>query len=162
MAASAVIQVPLSRGTPDNDLQAIAVHRLERWWMSIRDRRIFKTLKFAICSSEHSLTHEILRKLNPREAHLLNDPSMHVKIKFRLDGTNFPPHIVFKIYTQSTSIKYINGRNTIHPMSEALEDARQQMGNRLFYDQLLSDYCYDHPSITDVTTIKEYMKVYMR
>ena len=48
---------------------------------------------------------------------------------------------------------------------KATEDARQQMGNRLFYDQLLFDSCHhlQHSSltdITDVTTIKDYMKVH--
>ena len=76
-----------------------AVLRIERWWISIRNKRIFNAIKYAICSSvstlyinfavilliqEHSLSNEILRKLSPREAHLLDDPALHTKIKFRL------------------------------------------------------------------------------
>ena len=32
---------------------------------------------------EHSLTHDVLRKLCVREAELLKDPTMQAKIKFR-------------------------------------------------------------------------------
>ena len=46
---------------------------------------------------------------------------------------------------------------------QAAEDARRQMGNRRFYDQMLMDACHHHQlKVTDevdVTTMKEYMQV---
>lgn len=41
----------------------------------------------------------------------------------RFSGTEFPPFIVFKIYTQmqdGRTAKYINGKNTITPSSSVL------------------------------------------
>ena len=63
----------------------------------MKDKRLFQTIKNTLCSAvsilnqftyityyqEHSLTHEILRKLSPREATLLKDPSMQTRVKFR-------------------------------------------------------------------------------
>ena len=51
----------------------------------------------------------------------------------------------------------------ILPPLQAAEDARRQMGNRRFYDQMLMDACHHHQlKVTDevdVTTMKEYMQV---
>ena len=47
--------------------------------------------------------------------------------------------------------------------SQASEDARKMMGDRKFYDQMLSDAClYAKQKITrdvDVTSLKDYMQV---
>ena len=72
---------------------------------------------------EHSVSNEILRKIVPVETNILNDPCLKVKVKFRFSGTEFPPFIVFKIYTQlqdGRSSKYINGKNMIKPNSSVL------------------------------------------
>ena len=49
------------------------------------------------------------------------------------------------------------------PLVQAAEDSRQQMGNRRFYDQMLSDVCrHQQQQVTDeidITNMKEYMKV---
>ena len=49
------------------------------------------------------------------------------------------------------------------PPLQAAEDARRQMGNRRFYDQMLLDACHHHQlKVTDevdITTMKEYMQV---
>ncbi len=44
---------------------------------------MFRLLKHAVCAAEHALSDDILRRIAPREAELLRDPSMHVKVKFR-------------------------------------------------------------------------------
>ncbi len=50
----------------------------------------------------------------------------------------------------------------IKPATEAAGDARRQMGNRKFYDQMLVDACcHQQMKVTDevdVTTMKEYMQ----
>ncbi|XP_003389727.1 PREDICTED: putative uncharacterized protein CXorf58 [Amphimedon queenslandica] len=139
-----------------------AAATIERTWLSYKDRQLFKTIKYAICSSEHSLTHEVLRKLSPRESSLLKDPSLTTKVKFRLDGTRWPPFIVFKIFSKSQSVCYISGKNMLRPSTEAAEDARQLMGNRVYFNQFLSDtYTHHQLSITDIHdigTVKDYMK----
>ncbi len=47
--------------------------------------------------------------------------------------------------------------------TQAAEDARRQMGNRVFYDQMYRDVCHQQvlgvTDEVDVTTMKEYMQV---
>lgn len=49
----------------------------------------------------------------------------------------------------------------MHP--QAAEDARRQMGNRVFYDQMYRDACHHEvlgvTDEVDVSTMKEYMQV---
>ncbi len=71
---------------------------------------------------EHSLTYEVLRKLSPLEAELLKDPSIRARIKFRFSGPEFPPFILFKIFTSTQSdgaggVCYLSGRKMIKPAS---------------------------------------------
>ena len=51
----------------------------------------------------------------------------------------------------------------VYMYTQAAEDARQQMGNRVFYDQMLTDACQQQQlrvgSEVDVTNMKEYMQV---
>ena len=144
----------------------------------------------------------MLRKLSPLEAELLKDPTLKARIKFRFGGTQFPPLILFKVFTSTQSaghggVCYFSGKRMIKPASEvsvggslnssdyivhlhthtpvsthppthththtqAAEDARRQMGNRVFYDQMFQDACHhDQLRVTDemdVTTMKEYMQ----
>lgn len=91
----------------------------------------------------------------------------------RFGGDTFPPVVLFKIFTSTSSqstiggvagggVQYISGKRLIKPASEAAEDSRRQMGNRKFYDQMLLDACHHHQlkvtEETDVTTMKEYMQ----
>ncbi|XP_071950456.1 uncharacterized protein CXorf58-like [Antedon mediterranea] len=146
-------------------IQLLAAHMIERCWCSYRDRQMFRLLKHAICAAEHSLTYEVLRKISPLEAHLLKDRSMNARIRFRFGGSEFPPLILFKIFTHTKhgiGLQYYSGKKCIKPASEAAVDACQMMGNRKFYDQIISDACqYEKHGITeevDVTTVKDYMQ----
>lgn len=60
-----------------------AAQVIERAWCRHRDRQMFRLLKHAVCAAEHALSNDILRRLSPREAELLKDPSLNVKVKFR-------------------------------------------------------------------------------
>ncbi|XP_033124978.1 putative uncharacterized protein CXorf58 [Anneissia japonica] len=145
-------------------IQVLAAHMIERCWCRYRDRQMFQLLKHAICAAEHSLTYEVLRKISPTEAHLLKDPSMNARIRFRFGGSEFPPMILFKIFTHTKGmgLQYYSGKKCIKPASEAAVDACQMMGNRKFYDQMIADSCqYEKHRITeevDVTTVKDYMQ----
>lgn len=60
-----------------------AVQIIENAWCRHRDKQMFRLLKHAVCAAEHGLSDDILRRIAPREAELLRDPSMSVKVKFR-------------------------------------------------------------------------------
>lgn len=61
----------------------MAARVIERAWLSHRDRKMFKLIKHATCAAEASLSYEILRKISPKEAQLLKDKGMPVKVRFR-------------------------------------------------------------------------------
>jgi len=149
---------------PDRKEEKDAVRIIERNWSSYKDDQMFKLLKYAICAAEHSLTHEVLRKVSPSEASLLQDPVFQPIVKFRFAGSEFPPYIVFKVYLQNTGggLKYLSGKRMIRPASEAASDACRHMGNRKFYEQMIKDLCQTQKDkITDevdVTNLKEYMQ----
>ena len=72
----------------------------------------------------------------PVETNILNDPCLKVKVKFRFSGTEFPPFIVFKIYTQlqdGRSSKYINGKNMIKPSSSVFKHFFYLLNNKGFF-----------------------------
>ena len=125
-----------------------AVLDIERCWCRYRDKQMFRLMKQAICSADETLTHEIMRKINPSEAQLLSDPVFKAKIRFRFAGDEFPPFIVFKIFIQTDGVglKYLSGRRTIKPASEAAVDSCKLMGNRKFLDQMLADVCEEQQS----------------
>ncbi|XP_068686813.1 uncharacterized protein CXorf58-like [Montipora foliosa] len=141
-----------------------AARKIERFWCCYRDKQMFKLLKYAICAAEHSLTYEVLRKVSPLEADLLQDPVVQARVRFRFGGAEFPPIIMFKIFIQSRGqgVKYYCGKKVIKPTSEAASDSLKLMGNRKFYDQLIADLCQrEKDGITDeidITTMKDYMK----
>lgn len=92
-------------------------------------------------------------------------PPSHPPTHTRFGGTTFPPYILFKVFTSVSGnggVHYISGKKMIKPASDAAEDARRQMGNRRFYDQMLADACcHQQLKVTDevdVTTMKEYMQ----
>ncbi|XP_069104495.1 uncharacterized protein CXorf58 homolog [Argopecten irradians] len=137
---------------------------IERAWIAYRDKQMFRLLKHAVCAAENSLSKEILRKVCPKEAELLSDKSVQVRVRFRFGGGEFPPMIFFKVFihTAGKGVKYMSGRKLIKPASEASEDSLRLMGNRQFYDQMLRDAIFQQQyKITDeidVTTLKDYMQ----
>ena len=138
-----------------------AIRAIERAWCSFRDRRMFKVLKRSICSAENSVTNEVLKKLNPNEASVLNDPTISAKVRFRFGGEEFPPIVMFKVFVRvgSSTSKYISGKKMIRADSEAAQDALKLMGNRKYYDQLIKD-ASQKSAITDdfdVATLRDYM-----
>uniref|UniRef100_A0A8C3RVE6 Uncharacterized protein n=1 Tax=Chelydra serpentina TaxID=8475 RepID=A0A8C3RVE6_CHESE len=145
--------------------EELAVTILQRaWWRHI-DRRLFRLLTHTIRAAEHCITYEIVRRVSPLEAELIKDPSMQYKVRFRFAGHEFPPFIVFKIFhhTGGQGSKYISGRRTISPASEAAVDACKLMGHRKYYDQMIwEELQYQTHKIIDeidVATVKDYMQV---
>jgi len=144
--------------------QQTAALMIEKAWIGYRDKQMFRLLKHSVCAAENSLSHEILRKVCPREAEFLADKSQQIRVRFRFGGSEFPPMIFFKIFmnAEGQKIRYMSGRKVIKPATEAAEDSLRQMGNRVFYDQILQDTIRQRQCpITDeidVTTLKDYMQ----
>ncbi|CAF1163438.1 unnamed protein product [Adineta steineri] len=150
-----------------NDLMTVkeAAQIIENAWCRHRDKQMFRLLKHAVCAAEHALSDNILRRIAPREAELLRDPSMNVKVKFRFGGTEFPPVIYFKIYVRNFNgalPKYVHGKKIINADMNARVAACKQMGNRKFYEQMLSDSLHGSDGRAsheiDVVTLKDYMQ----
>ncbi|CAF1477961.1 unnamed protein product [Rotaria sordida] len=142
-----------------------AVQIIERAWCRHRDRQMFRLLKHAVCAAEHALSNDILRRLSPREAELLRDRSISAKVKFRFGGVEFPPVIYFKIYVRNFNgalPKYVNGKTIINADMNARIAACKQMGQRVFYQQMLSDSLQGADGRAsdeiDVVTLKDYMQ----
>ena len=67
------------------------------------------------------MTRELLRKVAPAEAKLLDDPSVTAVVRLRFGGSVFPPTILFKVFLSSRAgraVKYLCGRNMIRPASK--------------------------------------------
>ncbi|CAF4823707.1 unnamed protein product [Rotaria sp. Silwood1] len=142
-----------------------AVQIIEKAWCRHRDRQMFRLLKHAVCAAEHALSNDILRRLSPREAELLRDRSISAKVKFRFGGIEFPPVIYFKIYVRNFNgafPKYVNGKSMINADMNARMAACKQMGQRVFYQQMLSDSLQGADGRAsdeiDVVTLKDYMQ----
>ncbi|EKX34623.1 hypothetical protein GUITHDRAFT_90419 [Guillardia theta CCMP2712] len=116
----------------------IAAKKIWRCWRSFRNRRIFAYLRHAVCRAEDSLTHQVLRKISPLEASVLRDPTLNARLRFRFGGSNFPPLILYKIFINA-NVQYIAGANRILAGSKAAEDACDIMGERKYFDIILSD-----------------------
>lgn len=141
-----------------------AVIKIKKWWRRVKDRSIFKIFKQAVCAAENSLTRDLIRKLSPSEAALLQDPAVRARVKLRLGGESFPPIILYKIFFSKDVIhvQYMSGKTMIRPSTEAAEDASRQMSNRALFDQMITDACY-HPKRgvqddIDVVTVRDYMQ----
>ena len=145
--------------------QRNAVLEIENWWIRRRNKKIFLLLKEGICAAEHTLSHQVLRKISPTEAELLNDPALDTRVRFRLGGEGYPPRILFKIFTNikssSSSIHYLSGKKYIKAGSQAAVDANKQMGNRRLMEQMISDSCREQSAggrvtnDSDVSNLKE-------
>ncbi|XP_069800467.1 uncharacterized protein CXorf58 homolog isoform X2 [Dendropsophus ebraccatus] len=142
----------------------IAAIRIQRAWRCHRNRQIFILLKHAARAAETYATYEILKKVSPLEAELLKDPGMQCKVRFRFAGYEFPPFIVFKIFHSSGGHgnRYITGKRTIIPSTEAAADACKLMGHRTYYEQMICDQLehqkYKITEVVDVATFKDYMQ----
>ncbi|KAM8819836.1 uncharacterized protein CXorf58 homolog [Eudromia elegans] len=142
---------------------AAAATTIQRGWRRYVQMRLFRLLTRAVRAAEYCITHEIMRRVSPREAELIKDPSMECKVRFRFAGQEFPPFVVFKIFrhTQGKSSKYISGKRIISPSNEAAADACKLMGYRKYYEQIVQDELqYQQQRITDetdVATMKDYM-----
>jgi hypothetical protein len=49
-----------------------------------------------------SSLHQVLRKINPLEASILRDPTLHARLRFRFGGDSFPPIILYKIFINAS------------------------------------------------------------
>lgn len=160
------MSVDLSKRLQNDFLNAKdAVQIIENAWCRHRDRQMFRLLKHAVCAAEHALSNDILRRLSPREAELLRDPSLNVKVKFRFGGIEFPPVIYFKIYVRNFNgalPKYVNAKTMINSDMNARIAACKQMGQRVFYQQMISDSLHGTDGRAsdeiDVVTLKDYMQ----
>ncbi|CAN0293116.1 unnamed protein product [Lampetra planeri] len=137
---------------------------IQRWWRSHNGRLLFLRLRDALHLAEKCLTYDLLRRVSPKEAELLRDPSMQCRVRLRLAGDQFPPRVVFKIFSRpgATSSTYMSGRRLIQPASQAAKDAHHMMGTRSFCKQITLDaQLHDRARVTgevDVTTGKDYMQ----
>eukprot|EP00111_Clytia_hemisphaerica_P024133 TCONS_00071145-protein len=145
-------------------MEQYAVKKIENCWCCYRDRQMFRLLKQAISTADHSFTAEVMRKISPNEAELLKDPVFKTKIRFRFSGEEFPPRIVFKVFikTDGFGVKYLCGKKVIKPASQAASDSCSMMGNRKFLDQILKDLCLEEQkgvqNETELSSMKDYMK----
>ena len=143
--------------------QRDAVLRIENWWIRRRNKKIFCILKEGICAAERTLSHQVLRKISPTEAELLNDPALDTRVRFRFGGEDYPPRILFKIFTNikacGNSIHYLSGKRYIKPGSQAAVDASRQMGSRRLMEQMIVDTCQRQggrvTNDSEVTNLKE-------
>lgn len=95
----------------------------------------------------------------------MNDPCLNVKIKFRFAGDEYPPYVVFKIYTQThdgNTAKYINGKDVIK--SNAAREACNQMGSRQYFNLMILDnlQAKSKNKITEkenIISIRDFMQV---
>ncbi|XP_061426483.1 uncharacterized protein CXorf58 homolog isoform X1 [Lethenteron reissneri] len=89
---------------------------------------------------------------------------MQCRVRLRLAGDQFPPRVVFKIFSRpgATSSTYMSGRRLIQPASQAAKDAHHMMGTRSFCKQITLDaQLHERARVTgevDVTTGKDYMQ----
>lgn len=95
-----------------------ATRVISRAWKSYKMKKTFAWLKSHLLKAERTLGSDILKRLSPKEAQILRDPTSKSRIRFRFGGTNFPPIILFKIYTQGTPIQYFSGHKLIKTGSQ--------------------------------------------
>lgn len=114
-----------------------AAEKIAIWWHGQFMRRTFKTLKTILLRAESSMTVDMLRTISPLEAALLKDPLMKPKVRLRFGGTQFPPSIYYKVYTNSRAVQYFSGTKFIAPGTQAAVDSCKMMGNRLFTENFI-------------------------
>jgi hypothetical protein len=82
-------------------------------WIQYKQRCIFKVMKKAIKRAEYLMSVELIKKLSPKEASILVDPTTQARIRFRMGGESFPPTVMFKIYTTNSNVHYFSGHKII-------------------------------------------------
>ncbi|XP_050966541.1 uncharacterized protein CXorf58 homolog [Labeo rohita] len=133
--------------------------RIQAYWRSFRDRRLFRLLMNTVRSAEQCLASAVLRQLSPREAELLKDPSLKCKIRFRFAGPRFPPSVVFKIFRIGGGGHYLSGKKVFSPSNQATADTCRMMGNRAFMDLISMDEFHKAAvEQQDVICMKDYMQ----
>ncbi|XP_073670841.1 uncharacterized protein CXorf58 homolog [Paramisgurnus dabryanus] len=107
--------------------------RIQSYWRSYRNRKLFKLLVNTIRSAEQCLTAGALRQLSPREADLLKDPSLKCRLRFRFAGPQFPPSVVFKIFQTGAGGQYLSGKKLFtssNQFSSHLDELPACLGGR--------------------------------
>jgi IQ calmodulin-binding motif len=77
-----------------------AALKVQRAWRSYTNTKIFRYYKELIRFKLKGNPKELLKTINPSEAHLI-DKASNVHLRFRLGGYKFPPLIYYKIYIHS-------------------------------------------------------------
>ncbi|KAL1273635.1 hypothetical protein QQF64_026449 [Cirrhinus molitorella] len=133
--------------------------RIQAYWRSFRDRRLFSLLMNTVRSAEQCLASAVLRQLSPREAELLKDPSLKCKIRFRFAGPRFPPSVVFKIFHTGGGGRYLSGKKVFSPSNQATADTCRMMGHRAFMDLISIDEFHKAAvEPQDVICMRDYMQ----
>ena len=112
-----------------------AAYRIQRAWVSRKRRNTFRFIKKALTQAEESITRRVLQSINPTEAHLLHDPSLRSRVRFRLGGAKWPPVILYKIYTNAT-VHYIDGKHMVDHIHGHLD--KRGVYNRRDYQRFIS------------------------
>ena len=60
--------------------------------------------KLPLSTHPQGISPDVLRKVNRAESYLWDDPAMSGRIRFRFDGTSFPPRIMWKMYCARTKV----------------------------------------------------------
>eukprot|EP00741_Cyanophora_paradoxa_P003889 tig00000737_g3783.t1 len=89
-----------SQAAPRPEVQEFSAMRIQRFWRSRTNVRIYKYYRDLIYFRERGNPRQMLKSINPREASLL-DAAAGVHVRFRLGGDAFPPKIYYKIYTHA-------------------------------------------------------------
>ncbi|KAJ1500451.1 putative protein CXorf58 [Coelomomyces lativittatus] len=125
---------------------------IRRAWCRYRDKKRFLLIKRLLLKSEHTLTHQLLRRLHPNEVALLKDPVTQARVRFRLGGATFPPTVYYKIYTRGVHVHYLSHQLTW----TAPEQACKMMGAKKYMQAVTQDLQWYH--LFDVVNAKEYQR----
>ncbi|OBS72911.1 hypothetical protein A6R68_12522, partial [Neotoma lepida] len=64
--------------------EEISATKIQKAWFIYVDKTLFKLLKHVVCAAEYCVAHELLKKVSPKEAALLKDPSIKCKVRFSI------------------------------------------------------------------------------
>ena len=123
-----------------------AVTIIENAWIRFRDRQLFRILTHSVRTLENFMSHDILRRTSPKDYELLQDNSVPFTLRFRFSGAEFPPVIVFKIFTDSSVVpaRYVspammNGKQQVTDKRKFYSDLVKVRGSHSVTAQLLKD-----------------------
>ncbi|XP_036436210.1 putative uncharacterized protein CXorf58 homolog [Colossoma macropomum] len=139
-----------------------SARRIQEFWRSYQDRKLFHLLMNTVRSAEQCVTPAVLRQFSPLEANLLTDRSLQCKVRFRFSGPQFPPVIVFKIFHTGRGRRYLSGKKLFRPSNQATADSCRMMGNRRFMELLMEDEDQWHgreiSDPIDITCMRDYVQ----